>query len=168
MNNEEKAQALEQLELRLKPLQQQMVETANCVSLLRRAVARLEKVAFPMMARSPDGVVTYVESHTAVRELASLKRELETALDLLPGAVRVREGGGLENLGASVAVNLARAKELDSLRTEARLAISYGKEGADLLRFVRQTVHQAHHNGPIEACSINSCVAIAKHIGERG
>lgn len=27
------------------------------------------------------------------------------------------------------------------------------------LKFIRQVVHQAHHDGPIESCTINSCAA---------
>lgn len=42
----------------------------------------------------------------AQEELAALKRELESALNF-PKAIRVREGGGHENLAASVAVTFS-------------------------------------------------------------
>jgi hypothetical protein len=38
---------------------------------------------------------------------------------------------------------------------------------AETLVFVRQTIHQAHHEGPIEACPKNTCDAIAQALGER-
>jgi hypothetical protein len=33
------------------------------------------------------------------------------------------------------------------------------------LHFVRQTVHQAHHEGPVESCPKNTCDAVAKALG---
>lgn len=44
---------------------------------------------------------------TAEDALQKLNKELEAALDYTPGAVRVREGNGPENLAASIAVTLS-------------------------------------------------------------
>ena len=36
----------------------------------------------------------------------------------------------------------------------------------ELLLWVRQTVHRAHHSGPIETCPKNTCEAIHKGLGK--
>lgn len=43
-----------------------------------------------------------------VEKLQRELREVKEALDATPGAIRVREGGGPENLGASVALTLSK------------------------------------------------------------
>jgi hypothetical protein len=53
-------------------------------------------------------------------ELADLRTELEAALDYCPVAIRVREGGGPENLAASVAVSLAKFYHADEATAPKR------------------------------------------------
>jgi hypothetical protein len=38
--------------------------------------------------------------------------------------------------------------------------VAAAPELLDTMRFVRQTVHQAHHDGPIEECRMNTCAAM--------
>jgi phage terminase large subunit GpA-like protein len=45
------------------------------------------------------------------RELKALKQELEAILDRVPEAVRVREGGGQENLAASLAMTVFKLRD---------------------------------------------------------
>lgn len=40
------------------------------------------------------------------------------------------------------------------------------KELKDTLKFVRQSIHQAHHDGGIETCRKVTCDAIAKSLQE--
>ncbi len=44
---------------------------------------------------------------SAPAQLEQLNKEIVCVLDLCPGAVRVREGGGPENIAASLAVTVA-------------------------------------------------------------
>ncbi len=46
------------------------------------------------------------------------------------------------------------------LEREARRARESEVELRDMLRWVRQTIHQAHHEGQIESCGASSCMAI--------
>jgi hypothetical protein len=45
-------------------------------------------------------------------------------------------------------------------RAFCRSAGSLPDDTADLLRWVQQTVHRAHHDGPLDACTISTCRAI--------
>jgi hypothetical protein len=72
------------------------------------------------------GPIQTSEIQRLVDAYDTLERELIAAMDACPGAVRVCEGGGPENLAASVAVNLARLKRADDrIRTaeETKLKI---------------------------------------------
>lgn len=46
-------------------------------------------------------------------------------------------------------------------------ADSFMSRAAEQLRWVRQTVHQAHHAGPIEECKISTCLAITDIVGDK-
>jgi len=44
-------------------------------------------------------------------EIERLRREVKAVIDSIPGAVRVREGGGSEDLAASLAVSVAKIRD---------------------------------------------------------
>lgn len=52
---------------------------------------------------------------------------------------------------------------LDEQRANAVL-IAAAPEMLSALRFVRQAVHQAHHDGPIEGCPRNTCAEMDRVI----
>jgi hypothetical protein len=58
-------------------------------------------------------------------ERDGLKTELEDALDCCPVAIRVREGGGPENLAASVAVSLAKFYHADEEVSKLRPVLEW-------------------------------------------
>jgi hypothetical protein len=68
-------------------------------------------------------------------------------------------------------------EELDHVENEiiwvlapelARRLIEEIRATREALRFVRQTVHQAHHDGwSIETCPKNICDAVAQALGEK-
>lgn len=56
--------------------------------------------------------------------LVALEREILAVLERIPGAIRVREGGGMENLAASLAVTVA------AMRAPTALLDRFGAEVA--------------------------------------
>lgn len=50
-------------------------------------------------------------------------------------------------------------------QANARLIVA-APEMLDALRFTRQTVHQAHHDGPIDECPKNTCAHLSQIIAK--
>jgi len=81
-----------------------------------------------------------------------------------------------KRLGLAVAHAMELAEETGA---ELKLEVSYSKraeaveearrdaEVMDVVRSIRQQVHQAHHEGPMETCQQNTCTAAAGILGER-
>lgn len=57
-------------------------------------------------------------------------------------------------------VELSQQSELDALREENWKL----KEAAELIRWLAQTLHQAHHEGPIDRCPRNTCRAAMTYL----
>lgn len=65
--------------------------------------------------------------------LGRLEEEIKAALDSYPKAIRVREGGGPENLAASLTVTFARVKDK---ATKARAALRTDGTSDNAARFM--------------------------------
>lgn len=58
-----------------------------------------------------------------------------------------------------------RAK-VERLQSAERLACSAAKDFADTIRFIRESVHRAHHDGPMAVCPASTCSEARKALGE--
>lgn len=93
-----------------------------------------EKVEPTPSEQAQDHLHTLHALAAAKEELESAKLEITTVLGLIPGAVRVRESGGLENIYAS-------------------LAVSVGKLNGELERVQRELDHKKMWANEIAACT---------------
>jgi hypothetical protein len=56
--------------------------------------------------------------------------------------------------------------EQAAAKTERDAALAQVAELREALRWVHQTVHQAHHDGPIDGCRKNTCGAVVRALAE--